>query len=147
MRYRHEVVVRAPLERVAAWHRDPEALARLTPPGMRLRWEFREPLAEGSRLRFTIEIGPVRIRWAARHREVSERGFTDDQEEGPFRRWTHRHRFEERGPDRTAVVDEIEAEWPRDPRRWVVAAMLWAGLPLLFAYRGWMLRRCLEGQG
>ncbi|MFN3928820.1 MAG: SRPBCC family protein [Thermoflexus sp.] len=145
MKYRHEVLVRAPLERVSAWHRDPEALARLIPPGMHLHWELREPLGEGSRVRFVLQIGPVRVRWMARHQEVSKHGFTDEQEEGPFRRWIHRHRFEERGPDQTAVVDEIEADWPHDPRRWPVAAMLWMGLPLLFAYRGWKLRRFLEG--
>jgi ligand-binding SRPBCC domain-containing protein len=135
MRFRYEFVVEAPLELVSAFHANPAALERLTPPPVRLRWEHLEPVAEGSVVRFVLHLGPFPIRWAARHRAVSPFGFTDEQLEGPFRRWVHTHRFEPRGAQRTAILEEIEAEWPRHPIRWILATAIWMGLPMLFAYR------------
>ncbi|WP_322799992.1 SRPBCC family protein [Thermoflexus sp.] len=145
MKFHHSFDVQAPQEAVIRFHQDPMALERLTPPLLGLRWELREPLAPGSRVRFSFGLGPLRIRWTARHEEVSPEGFVDEQEEGPFARWRHRHRFEAIGPDRTRIVDAIEADLPASPLRRVVAWAIWLGLPLLFAYRAWQTRRALEG--
>jgi hypothetical protein len=50
-----------------------------------------------------------------------------------------------RGDDRTTdVVDEVEAALKRHPFWGPVGALMWIGLPLLFAYRGWRTRQILE---
>lgn len=135
MKFRYVFTVESPVDKVSAFHRDPRALERLTPRLLWKGWVYSEPIAEGSISHFMIGVGPVRIRWIARHRDVSDLGFTDEQLEGPFQRWVHVHRFEALGPGRTRVVEEIEASWPRHPLRWAVAAGIWIGLPFLFAYR------------
>lgn len=147
MRFRHIFFVNAPLTRVAAFHHDPIVLARLTPPPLTIDWIHREPVAEGARARFVLRWGPIAIPWEAQHREVSPDGFIDEQIEGPFRRWVHQHRFREVAPGATEIVDEIEAELPRHPLRLLVALAIWAGLPLLFAYRARATRRALEEGG
>jgi ligand-binding SRPBCC domain-containing protein len=144
MRFRHAFIVSAPFEQVAAFHRDPIALARLTPPPLSIRWIHREPVAEGARARFILQWGPVAIPWEAIHREVSATGFVDEQVKGPFRRWVHRHRFREITPGVTEIIDEIEAALPRHPLRALVALAIWLGLPLLFAYRARATRRALQ---
>ncbi len=146
MRFRYAFTVRAPIEKVSALHRDPTVLELLTPSLLGWSWEHREPVAEGSIVRFVIGRGPFRIRWMARHRAVSELGFTDEQLEGPFRRWVHTHRFEQQGPQCTRIVEEIEARWPSHPIRWILATGIWVGLPLLFAYRARRIRKLLEMQ-
>jgi ligand-binding SRPBCC domain-containing protein len=129
---------------VAAFHSDPIALARLTPPPLSIRWIHREPIAEGARARFVLRWGPIAILWEALHREVSATGFVDEQVEGPFRRWVHRHCFQEIAPGVTEIIDEIEAALPQHPLRALVALAIWLGLPLLFAYRARATRRALH---
>jgi len=136
--------VNATLEQVAAFHRDPIALACLTPPPLSIRWLHREPVAEGARVRFVLQWGPIAIPWEAEHREVSITGFVDEQVKGPFRRWIHHHRFREIAPGVTEIVDEIEAALPRHPLRAPVALAIWLGLPFLFAYRARATRRALQ---
>ncbi len=145
MKFRYSFEVRAPIERVMCFHQDPMTLRRLTPPLPGMRWEQQETPRPGSRVRFSFGIGPVRIRWTARHVEVSPHGFVDEQEEGPFARWRHHHRFEAIGPASTRILDEIEADLPGPPLRRAVAWVIWMGLPLLFAYRAWKTRCMLEG--
>ncbi|MCS7252076.1 MAG: hypothetical protein NZ572_06570 [Thermoflexus sp.] len=144
MRFRYAFTVKAPIERISALHQDPLTLEHLMPPFLRLEWEHREPIAEGSLARFVIRLGPFRIRWTALHRAVSALGFTDEQVEGPFQRWVHRHSFQACGPRCTRIVEEIEARWPRHPIRWILATGMWLGLPFLFAYRARRIREMAE---
>lgn len=82
--FRTRYLVGAPLSAVAEFHWREDALACLTPPPLRLEVLQREPLAEGSRLRFCLRLGPVAVMWEARHVDVDpQRGFTDEQVEGP----------------------------------------------------------------
>ena len=70
--------VRAPLARVAEFHRDTRALQRLSPPPMFVQLHRLEPLAEGSVAEFTLWLGPLPLRWRAVHSNVDPLGgFTD----------------------------------------------------------------------
>ena len=62
--------------------------------------------------RLDLHVGPLRVRWHARHTRI-EMGsmFEDDQVKGPFRRWRHVHRMIESG-DGCELRDEIEYELP-----------------------------------
>lgn len=144
----HVFTVDAPVEAVADFHRDTSALKLLTPPPTILRLHAIEPLGEGSVSRFTLWVGPLPLRWKAVHRNVSPRGFTDVQAEGPAARWEHTHTFVPLAADRTEIRDHIEYE--HRPGGWgLVTRILFSGLNLrfLFAYRAWATRRYLRRHG
>jgi ligand-binding SRPBCC domain-containing protein len=145
MRFEHGFTVRAPVTQVAAFHAQSASMGRITPPPLIVRVQAApECLGEGDEMVFTLWAGPLPLRWVARIEEVSPEGFTDRQVSGPFRSWRHRHRFVVAGPGNTAVVDEVEATLKRHAFWGPVGALMWAGLPLLFAYRGWRTRQLLE---
>ncbi len=96
-------------DEVYAWHARPGAFERLMPP-----WERGEILErsggldDGARTVLRVHVGPVSVRWVAVHRDhVPGRRFVDEQVEGPFAHWVHRHEFlPEVGGCR--VVDRVE---------------------------------------
>lgn len=146
--YIHRIRVKAPLEAVAAFHRDARALKRLTPPPIFVQMHHLEPIADGSQARFTMWLGPLPVRWVAVHQNVDPLyGFTDYQAQGPFRCWEHRHSFRPLAGSTTEVIDEVSAVFSRHPLWGLVGRMMWLGLPLLFAYRGWVTRRALDIKG
>lgn len=113
-------------ETAFAWHARPGALERLTPPWERL--EVIEPgagVTEGSRAVLRVWEGPIPLRWVARHRDVIPgRQFVDEQEEGPFAKWTHLHRFEPDGPEACTLTDRITYTAPLGPAGAAAASLL-----------------------
>jgi ligand-binding SRPBCC domain-containing protein len=86
-----------------------ENLDLLTPPW--LRFSILTPLPidtkAGARFAYRIRLHGLPVRWES---EITEWEppcrFTDTQIRGPYRRWVHRHRFEET-PGGTLVTDEV----------------------------------------
>lgn len=141
--YRFEV--NASLEAVCAFHHDTSALKILTPPPTIVQLHKIEPLAEGSVSRFTLWVGPLPLHWTALHRDVSERGFTDVQVEGPAAKWEHTHRFTPLPHGGTEIHEHIEYEhksgfWGLMTRLLFARPNLW----LMFAYRRAVTRRHLR---
>lgn len=137
--------VKATLEAVADFHHDTSALKRLTPPPTIVQLHDIEPLGEGSISRFTLWVGPLPLRWTAVHRDVSERGFTDVQTEGPAQKWEHTHTFTAIASETTEISEHIEYE--HHGGFWgIVTRILFArpNLYLMFTYRKlatrWYLR-------
>jgi ligand-binding SRPBCC domain-containing protein len=98
------VVVDAPAGVVFAFHEREDALALLSPPFPPVRVVSREGgIRPGARV--DLRIGP--LRWLALH-TLYERNrlFVDEQIEGPFAAWVHRHEFEDLG-DRTRLTDRV----------------------------------------
>ncbi|WP_437591565.1 SRPBCC family protein [Sorangium sp. So ce1000] len=106
--------IAAPPERVFAFHEEPDALERLTPP-----WEHARVLEKtggilvGARVVVETRIGPVPVRWVAEHTQY-ERGrmFQDTQRSGPFKRWVHTHRMDPDGSGGCYLTDHVEYELP-----------------------------------
>ncbi len=100
-----------------AWHARAGAFERLVPPWESVRLVEPHPgLEEGSRVTLEVPVGPVYTRWVARHENVRPgEGFTDVQEQGPFARWRHEHRFEPDGRFACELVDRVEVELPGGP--------------------------------
>jgi len=103
---------------VFAWHQSPDALRSLIPPWERVEVE-RAPasLAEGQTAVLALRVGPVKLRWVARHRDFIDRGeeggeFTDEQVSGPFASWVHRHLVRATEADRCVLEDRIEYTLP-----------------------------------
>jgi len=145
MKYEHRFRVRASLAAVAEFHSRSAAMPAITPPPIIVR-VHRAPsrMTSGDEMDFTLWAGPLPLRWLARIEDASPAGFTDRQLRGPFAAWAHRHTFVRVTDEITEVVDRVEAQIKRHPFWGPVGLLMWAGLPLLFAFRGWQTRRLLE---
>jgi ligand-binding SRPBCC domain-containing protein len=107
--YSRSVVIDAPVGRVFAFHERADALELLSPAFPPVRVLRRTGGIERGAL-VEIQMGPVR--WVALHTAFErDRLFVDEQVEGPFARWIHRHEFEDMG-GRTRLTDRIEFGLP-----------------------------------
>jgi ligand-binding SRPBCC domain-containing protein len=137
------VVVAAPVDEVFAFHERDDALSRLSPPVPPLRVVSRQGgIRTGARV--DLRMGPVR--WLARHSDyrVNEL-FVDEQLEGPFASWVHRHEFEALGPRATRLTDRVTFRLPGGP---VVNALFgrlvaWSLVPV-FRFRHRATKRACE---
>lgn len=147
MRFRHTFRVKAPLAAVADFHGRSASMPAITPPPMIVRVHAAPPrLTTGDVMDFTLWAGPLPLRWVARIEDASVEGFTDRQVAGPFAAWAHRHRFVRVDDRTTDVVDEVEAQLKRHLFWGLVGALMWAGMPVLFAFRGWRTKQLLEAE-
>lgn len=105
----------ASADAVYAWHAEPEALTRLTPP-----WENAHVIEQtggiaqvGSRVKIRVRVGPITQVWTAEHTACEPgRMFQDTMISGPFRRWVHTHLFIPDGPNSSWLEDRVEYEFP-----------------------------------
>ena len=148
MQFVKESLIRAPPERVFAFHEQPDALQLLTPP-----WEASHVVQMacisevGSRAIIEARVfGRWKLRWVAEHTAYDPpRMFEDVQIKGPFRRWRHRHLISA-NEDGAILRDEIDYE----PPLWFLGR---AAAPLaieprlrkLFAFRHDVTRQWCEG--
>ena len=145
MKYQHTFTVKAPLETVAAFHRQSSSMAAITPPPVIVRIHKAPTiLKDGDEMDFTLWLGPLPLHWLARIEQASPTGFIDRQVRGPFTRWVHTHTFQTLDPITTAVLDEVEVIPSQNPFWKLVGYGMWFTLPMLFAFRGWKTRRLLE---
>ena len=144
-----ESVIHASAARVFAFHELPDALTRLTPRWINARVVSNPAsLQPGSRAVIDIGVVPLfRLRTEAVH-TVYEPPFLfeDQQVQGPFRSWIHRHIItpEDVG---TRLTDAIEFEPPfgilgRRLAPWLILPRLHR----LFAYRHEVTRAWCEDQ-
>lgn len=101
-------------EAVFAWHEQPGAVEKLTPPWEKVEMVERgESLRIGTRVVFKVFTGPLWQKWVAEHVQYDPpRLFADIQRQGPFAYWYHRHRFEPTAQGTTMMIDDIEYELP-----------------------------------
>ena len=134
------------VSREALWrfHLDPRVLARLTPPGKRVRVvSFPEPMGDGARVVLRVSQFGLPLTWTSRIDEWREpHGFVDVQESGPFRSWRHRHLFEE-----GRLVDRVDYEVPleRLGGGLVDRLLIRPDVEAMFAHRHAVTRRALLG--
>jgi ligand-binding SRPBCC domain-containing protein len=126
-------------EQLFAWHAEPEALERLTPP-----WEHARVIRRtgtirdiGSRVEIRVRIGPLWRSWISEHTAYEEgRMFRDIQIKGPFARWEHTHIFEPDGPHACYLEDRVEYALPLGALGRIVAGRyVRRKLDRLFKYR------------
>jgi len=146
MNYQHRFIVQQPQQWVVAFHRQAKSMPAITPPPIVVQGHKipKTPLNSGDEMEFTLWIGPLPIHWVARIENLSAEGFTDHQLHGPFKQWSHQHRFIALDEQRTEVIDEIEATLYPHGLNWWLGWLMWLGLPILFAFRAWKSRCLLE---
>ena len=143
--YRSEVPASAMT--VYWWHARVGAFARLTPPWERVELvNHHGGVSNGAIAELRLKLGPIGIRWVARHDDHIEGSrFSDTQIKGPFRHWKHLHRFDAISPTVTILQDEIEYELPLGRiGRWIAGASTKQRLARMFAYRHEVTKRDLQ---
>ena len=127
------VLIDAPVDSVFQFHEREDALALLTPPFPPARIISRTGgIQTGARVELRVGF----FRWVALHTAYEkDRLFVDEQIDGPFAKWVHRHEFEASG-HKTRLTDRIVYELPGGSLvnmllGWTVSL----GLHNLFAHR------------
>lgn len=103
-----------PAAELYAWHMRVGALERLTPPwsAIQVTWGD-EHVCEGSRRELIVPAGPFKTKWLARHHSIVEgKQFIDEQDRGPFRKWTHLHVCTDKENGKSELEDRIDYEFP-----------------------------------
>lgn len=60
-----------------------------------------------------VPAGPFKTTWLARHHSIVEgRQFIDEQDRGPFRKWTHLHVCTDKAAGQSELEDRIDYEFP-----------------------------------
>jgi ligand-binding SRPBCC domain-containing protein len=126
-------VLEAPVETVFAFHERDDALRLLSPrfPPLRL---IRKTGGIETGSKVELKIGP--FPWTALHTAYEKnRLFVDEQVQGPFAKWIHRHEFESLGRA-TRLTDRVEYRLPGG--EWINRLLGWAvqlGLQQMFRHR------------
>ena len=126
-----------PADALFAWHERAGAFQRLSPPWQSVALVQHEGIREGQLAKIKMGLGPLSIRWSARHTDyVAGRQFVDVQEHGPFARWRHTHRMLPDGPDRSVLSDHVDFALPGGPpARAIGKGKARREMARLFAYR------------
>lgn len=147
--YEKRSVMNTTLEQMEAFHSDPQALNRLTPPPifMQLHRDDRVSNTEGE-LEFTLWFGPVPVRWVARHEPgPTPHSFADRMLKGPVDYWRHEHIFEETDGG-VAIIDRLTIGH-RPGLQGLITRLMFDGINLriLFFYRHLRTRMAVERKG
>jgi ligand-binding SRPBCC domain-containing protein len=138
--------IRAPPERLFAFHESPDALERLIPPedDVRVVSKSAPGLHVGTVVVLEMKVGPVRLRWVAEHTAYDPpRSFKDVQRSGPFAHWEHTHLVEpvEGGAE---LVDRVEYRLPFGPLGALGAPFARRKLERMFAWRHDVTKKVCE---
>jgi ligand-binding SRPBCC domain-containing protein len=136
------IIVEAPVETVFGFHEREDALRILSPrfPPVRI---IRKTggIEQGSRVE--LKVGP--FLWTALHTAYEKnRLFVDEQIQGPFAEWVHRHEFESVNQT-TRLTDRVEYRLPGGV--WMNRLFGWAvqlGLRRMFRERHQITKRYCE---
>ncbi len=141
-------IIKTTLPAIKRFHEDPKALARLTPPPivMQLHRDDRQSITEGE-IEFTLWLGPLPIRWIARHEAgPTPDSFADLQVRGPMAWWRHEHIFSEVAGG-VELTDRITLAH-RPGLVGFFTRLAFDGIPLrlLFFYRHWRTRQSVRSR-
>ena len=138
-------MIDAPVAEVFAFHERDDALALLSPAFPPVRVVKKTGGIEAG-ARVELRVAGL-VRWVALHTEYAkDRLFVDEQIEGPFRAWTHRHEFEAVGT-RTRLTDRVTYELPGGPLVNALAAwIVTPGLHQMFRHRHRVTRQHCEAR-
>ncbi|AFY70137.1 cyclase/dehydrase [Thalassoporum mexicanum PCC 7367] len=148
--FTYSSIISAPVETVWNFHERPDILELLNPPWQSIKVVRREGgLEVGATSEFKIFVGIIPIKWIAKHVEYEKfRLFADQQIEGPFQKWFHRHEFEPIDANTMKLTDRVEFVLAEG---WLIEQISgsWVSGQLqdLFTYRHMVIKRECEKQG
>lgn len=136
------VLIDAPVGAVFGFHERPDALALLTPafPPVRVIGKT-GGIEVGSRVELRVGF----FSWVALHTLYEKnRLFVDEQIQGPFAKWIHRHEFED-VDGKTRLTDRVEYQLPGGPIVNVLfGRMVKPGLNRMFKHRHRVTKQLCE---
>ncbi len=102
------------IETAFAWHEAPGAIQRLIPPWEKVSVDnYEGGLQLGKELNLVNKLGPIPLRWHARHTLYDPPfRFCDTQLSGPFKKWDHDHRFQPLNGGASRLTDSIQYTIP-----------------------------------
>jgi len=131
-------VVPGDLLSVFGFFEDPRNLEQITPPWLRFAIvETTDPRVHlGTEIVYRLRWKGIPIRWRSRISEYERNvRFADEMVQGPYRRWYHRHLFEQVAGG-VEIRDVVEYELPLGPLGDLVhAAVVGEELHSIFDYR------------
>ncbi|MEI8292094.1 MAG: SRPBCC family protein [Verrucomicrobiota bacterium] len=136
-----ELWLPVPREKVFPFFADARNLQILTPPWLKFRvlTPGEIPMRVGAVIDYQLRIHGLPVRWRT---EITgwnpPHGFTDEQRIGPYRRWCHRHIFEEKDGG-TCCFDRVEYAVPGGSL--VNRLFVRRDVERIFAYRAEALRK------
>ncbi len=144
--YEKSSVIRTTIDDMLAFHNNPAALAKLSPPPifMQMHEDNRTSLSEGD-LKFTLWMGPIPIKWHAQHEPgPTQHSFADRQISGPMGYWRHEHIFTEVETG-VKLTDRLTIGH-RKGLQGLLTRLMFDGIPLriLFFYRHLRTRMALQ---
>jgi len=75
--------------------------------------EAKEPIEQGSVMKYQIKIGPVSMAWMTHILEWKPNTtFTDEQTRGPYKLWRHQHLILNNPDETTTVLDRVHYKLP-----------------------------------
>lgn len=130
-------------ERIFPFFADAANLELMTPP--ELRFKILTPplvaMAEGTLIRYRLRLMGVPFEWLSRITVWDPpREFVDEQVEGPYRRWVHKHLFVETSVG-TRIHDAVRYELPLYPLGELAWPLVHLQVRRIFAYRARVLER------
>lgn len=143
MRFEKRSEIAVPARELFDWHGRSGAFARLTPPWQSVEILREDPgLGVGKQVELKMSTPIGKRRWLARHIScVDGLEFTDTQDSGPFKAWTHRHVFSPFGSSSSELIDVIRFELPFSS---LGEGYVLGQLEKSFSYRHWITKMDLE---
>ncbi len=115
------MLARRPIAEVFSVFEDPNNLTRVTPEWLNLKVTNAEPvrMRQGAEIIYRIRWAGLRLHWKTLITEYEPpHFFVDEQVEGPYRLWRHRHTFSP-----SAAPARKASGWPIT----LITRYLWAG--------------------
>ncbi len=135
-----------PRARVFDFFADAGNLARITPPELDFSILTPPPIliGTGTLIEYRLKLFGVPFHWKTGITEWSPPDyFVDQQLEGPYRQWIHRHTFTD-GPDGTTVIcDDVRYRLPLHPFGELAYPLVRRQLQRIFDYRQEMVKSIL----
>lgn len=132
-------------ERLFPFFADAANLQVVTPPELHLRLLTPQPIvmAEGTLIRYRMRLLGVPFEWLTRISVWNPpQEFVDEQVEGPYRTWIHKHLFVETS-EGTRMHDAVTYELPFYPVGELAAPLVHLQVRRLFGFRARALKRVL----
>lgn len=134
-----------PRERVFPFFAAATNLEQITPPELKFRVVTPLPIEmkEGTLITYRLSLHGIPFKWLTRISVWNPPyEFVDEQLEGPYRQWIHRHTFTERG-DETHMEDVVDYALPFYPFGEVAAPLVAAQVRRIFDHRTSAIERLL----